>query len=234
MSDDAIPQRTPATDDDTFRAAVVDLLGSIAYGELSAFGELASDARDAPTLADRILLSRLAARELAHHERVAARIAELGADPADAMAPFVPALDAYRARTEATTWGERLVKAYVGDGIRTDFYREVAAHVDPDTRVLVEDVLAQAGDRDDALVAGVRAVVDADPAASGRLALWGRRLMGEALSQAQQVIVERDALASMLVGGVDGRGADLAELGRMVTRLGESHAARMARLGLAG
>ena len=36
----------------------------------------------------------------------------------------------------------------------------------------------------------------------GRLALWGRRLVGEALSQAQRVAAERDALAALLVGGI--------------------------------
>ena len=71
---------------------------------------------------------------------------------------------------------------------------------------------------------------------AGRLALWGRRLVGEALSQAQQVAVERDALASLLVGGVGGAGrpsADLAELGRMFARLTDEHTRRMGRLGLA-
>ena len=47
----------------------------------------------------------------------------------------------------------------------------------------------------------MRAAIAADPALAGRLALWARRLVGEALSQAQQVAVERDALALLLVGG---------------------------------
>ena len=47
----------------------------------------------------------------------------------------------------------------------------------------------------------------------GRLALWGRRLMGEALTQAQRVAAERDALTALLAGGVDRPGLDLAALG---------------------
>ncbi|CAB5015732.1 unannotated protein [freshwater metagenome] len=57
--------------------------------------------------------------------------------------------------------------------------------------------------------------------------------MGEALSQAQRVAAERDALSSLLVGGVDRPGADLAEIGRMLARLTENHTKRMAALGLA-
>ncbi|WP_344342052.1 ferritin-like fold-containing protein, partial [Streptomyces rhizosphaericus] len=66
----------------------------------------------------------------------------------------------------------------------------------------------------------------------GRLALWGRRLMGEALIQAQRVAAERDALTALLAGGVPRRRLDLAALGRMFTRLTERHAERMALLGL--
>jgi hypothetical protein len=56
--------------------------------------------------------------------------------------------------------------------------------------------------------------------------------VGEALSQAQRVAAERDALSELLVGGVDRPGADLAEVGRMFARLTENHTRRMATLGL--
>ena len=48
--------------------------------------------------------------------------------------------------------------------------------------------------------------------------------MGEALTQAQRVAAERDALTALLAGGVDRPGMDLAALGRMFTRLTERHA----------
>ena len=76
-----------------------------------------------------------------------------------------------------------------------------------------------------------RAIAD-NPKIAGRLALWARRLMGEALSQAQRVAAERDALAALLDGGVDRPGMDLAAIGRMFARLAETHTARMSALGL--
>ena len=82
------------------------------------------------------------------------------------------------------------------------------------------------------MVERVRAGIVEDPRLGGRLALWGRRLMGEALTQAQRVAAERDALSALLAGGVDRPGLDLAALGRMFTRLTENHAQRMADLGL--
>ena len=78
------------------------------------------------------------------------------------------------------------------------------------------------------VVSIVRDALRTDAAAAGRLALWGRRLMGEALSQAQAVAVDRDAMSALLIGG----GMDLAEVGRMFARLTENHQRRMTRLGL--
>jgi hypothetical protein len=73
---------------------------------------------------------------------------------------------------------------------------------------------------------------------AGRLALWGRRIMGEALTQAQQVAAQREELAALLTASLvapDGSGAavgDLAEVGKMLVRLTEAHGKRMALLGL--
>jgi len=162
------------------RRAVVDLLGVLAYAELTAFDRLAEDARLAPKLTGRAALARMAAAEIAHHVRLTDRLTELGANPANAMAPFVSALDTFHESTRPSTWLEGLVKAYVGDGLATDFYREVATFLpDPDRRLVLE-VLADTGHADFA-VREVRAAIAADRKGAGRLSLWGRRLVGEAI-----------------------------------------------------
>jgi hypothetical protein len=221
-----------AFQDPGYRAAVVDLLGVIAYGEISAFDRLAEDARLAPTLADKLALSKMAAVEFGHVEALLARMTALGAEPMDAMAPFVKAFDVFHAKTAPSNWLEGLVKAYVGDGLAADFYREIAAFVDAGTRDLILESLQDAG-QSAFVVDRVRRAIDADPRVGGRLALWGRRLMGEALSQAQRVAADRDALSALLSGGVDRPGMDLAAIGRMFARLTENHAKRMESLGLA-
>jgi len=219
------------TEDPTYRLAVVDLLGALAYGELTAFERLAEDAAFAPTIADKAALGAMAVAEYHHFALLRARLEEMGAAPEEAMDPFTAALEAFHARTAPADWLEGLVKAYVGDGIATDFYREVSAYLDDSTRDLVLEVLEDTGHSAFA-VDRVRAAIVAEPRLAGRLALWGRRIVGEALSQAQRVAAERDALAALLVGGVADRGADLAEVGRMFARLTENHTRRMAALGL--
>ncbi len=215
----------PATD------AVADLLGVLAYAELTAFVRVAEDAEMAPTLPAKAALGRIAVTEFAHFEALVAGLEQRGADPEQAMTPFVAAIDAFHTRTAPNDWLESLVKAYVGEGIATDFYREVAEYVDADTRRLVHVVLADTGQAEFA-VTTVRAAIEQDPTVAGRLALWGRRLVGEALSQAQRVAADRDALAQIMVGAPGAAGADLVEIGRMFSRLTEAHAERMTRLGL--
>jgi tRNA-(MS[2]IO[6]A)-hydroxylase (MiaE)-like len=208
-------------------SAVVDLLGALAYAELTAFDRLAEDARMAPTLAGRAALARMAAAEIGHHGRLTERLSQLGADPSEAMAPFVPALDAFHESTRPSTWLEGLVKAYVGDGLASDFYREIAAFLPHPDRALVMEVLADTGHADFA-VREVRAAIKADRKVPGRLSLWGRRLVGEAISQSQAVIAEHDRLADLIIAGT----GDLSGVARLTERITEAHTRRMKALGL--
>ena len=105
------------------------------------------------------------------------------------------------------------------------------------TRALVLDVLADTGHAE-FVIARVRAAIEADPHVAGRLALWARRLVGEALAQAYRVAAERAPLARLLAsgeqGGSGGQAAgELGEIGRMFARITDNHAQRMSALGLA-
>ena len=208
-------------------APTVDLLGVLAYGELTAFERLASDARLAPSVADKVALASMAAAEFDHFRRLRDHLAECGVDPQAAMEPFVRPLDAFHDSTEPNDWLEGLIKAYVGDGLATDFYREVAGSLpDSATRSLVLEVLDDTGQAS-FVVARVTEAIRAQPAVAGRLALWGRRLVGEALIQAQQVAVDRDALTELLI-----RRGDLAGVTGLLNHLTGNHSARMAAMGL--
>jgi hypothetical protein len=215
---------------------VLDLLGLLAYAELVAFFRLAEDAALAPSLSDKAALGEMAVAEFGHFQILRGQIARMDATPEQAMLPFVGPLDAFHARTAPSDWLEGLVKAYVGDGIAADFYRAVAELLDPPTRQLVLDVLADTGHAD-FVTSRVRAAIAANPAVAGRLALWARRLVGEALAQAHRVAAEHPPLARLLAGagtGRDGPGGEQGEVGRMFARLADAHDERMTALGLAG
>lgn len=222
-----------ALQDPDYRRGVVDLLCLLAYGELSAAEQLAEDAKLAPTLPAKASIAKMAVVEFGYFEQLRDRLGELVEDPYEQMRQFAPTFERFHTRTAPRTWLEGLVKAYVGDGLSADFYREIAAFLDADTRELVLSTLSGTGDSE-FVVQAVRDAIDADPKVAGPLALWGRRLMGEALSQAQTVVADREALTAVVVGGVDRPGSlDLAAIGRMFTRITEAHVERMGRLGLA-
>jgi hypothetical protein len=231
MTETPVTQSQVALEDPAYRAAVVDLLGVIAYGELSAFERLAEDGKMAPGLEDKADLASMACIEFSHFGSLRARLSELGVDPYAAMEPFQTPFDGFHARTAPSDWLEGLVKAYVGDGLAADFYREIAAFLDVETRTLIIDSLQDAG-QSAFVVDRVRKAIEQEPRVGGRLALWGRRLMGEALSQAQRVAAERESLTALLSGGVDRPGMDLASVARLFTRLTENHNKRMEALGL--
>jgi rubrerythrin len=221
-----------AIDDPVYRTGVLELLGLLAYGEISACERLAEDAKMAPDLKTKVEIAAMATAEFHHFEKLRDRLVEMGEDPFEAMQAFAMTFERFHRQTKPSDWLEGLVKAYVGDGLATDFYREIAAYLDADTRALVLDTLSGTG-HSEFVVDAVRGAIEQDHRLGGRLALWGRRLMGEALSQAQMVVAERDALSAVLVGGIDHPGMDLAAIGRMFARLTEAHAARMDKLGLA-
>lgn len=207
--------------------AVIELLGLLAYAELLAFDRMAADARLAPDLQRRAVLSEMAAREITNYRRLADRLRALGTDPETAMRPFVAALEHYHEQTEPRDWLEALAKAYVGEGIADDFYREVAGFLGDHDRELVLDVLHDTRYADFA-AAEIRSAIAADPKVANRLSMWARRLVGEALYQAQRMAAERAALAGLIAVGI----GDAAGVGTLFKRLTSAHTARMGAVGL--
>ena len=207
--------------------AVVDLLGMLAYAELLAFDRMAGDAALAPDIRRRAILSEMAAVEISNHRRVSDRLAEHGAQPEIAMAPFRAALDSYHSQTQPGDWLEALTKAYVGDSIADDFAREVARGLDQPDRDLVIEVLHESRYADFA-AAEIRQALIEDQSQTHRLSMWARRLVGEALSQAQRVAAERPAFAELLANAGD----EEQDVAAMLKRLTTAHTTRMAAIGL--
>ena len=131
--------------DEDYRRAAVDLLGAIAYGELSAFERLVEDAKLAPGIDDKIAIGAMATAEFGHLKKLVGRLEELGADPGEAMQAFRDSFDSFHAHTAPSDFYEGLIKAYVGDGLAADFYREIAAYLDTETREVIISSLEDTG-----------------------------------------------------------------------------------------
>ena len=218
---------TQAADAGTQAADAVELLGLVAQVAHTEFVRLAADSQAAPSIEQRLALSRCAAECVQGRDRVLDRIAELGADPVAAMARHEHVMDDFDARTAPGSWWERLLTAYVGYGVADDFCRLAAEGLDERSRTLVLEVLG-AGSPAELAAAELDAASARDTVLAARLALWGRRLVGESLSVVQRLLAQRPALERLLHAARSGHGAESAEAEPTTTnarpRAGESAA----------
>ena len=193
---------------------ITELFALLAYGEVAAFYRLTDEAR-------------MAAAEMAHYELLRSTLEARGVDVLAAMTRYAPALEQYHRLTTPSTWLEALVKTYVGDAMAADLYLAIAGSLPAEVADVVRSVLAETV-HSQFVVAEVVTAVNSSGRQRSRLALWARRLLGEAITQAQYVLAERDELVDLvLAGGGIGQITDLYE------RLQRTHSERMHHLGLA-
>lgn len=215
--------------------AVCSALSLLAAGALSGFAWLADDAAHAPDLTSRMLLSRMAARELAPLDPVQDYQREIGADEANVeeqIWSYRMLLADLEARTVPRDWWERLISTYIGFGLVLDLQRELVSGMSGRSAAIAKEALADTG-LGDFVVERLAAAVSQEPQLAARLALWGRRVVGEGLGMASRLIsehVELAVLAGIVPPGTREVSPDL--LSATMGRLTSEHARRMGRLGL--
>ena len=200
----------------------------LAYGEIAAFYRLTDEARMAPNLRGRISMASMAAAEMGHYELLRDALERRGVDVVEAMAKYVSALENYHRLTMPSTWLEALVKTYVADALAADLYLEIAGGLPEEVADVVRAALSETG-HSQFVVAEVRAAVTSSGKQRSRLALWSRRLLGEAITQAQYVLADHDELVDLVLSGAGGLG----QLNVFFDRVQQTHDRRMHELGLA-
>lgn len=204
-----------------------ELFAVLAYGEVAAFYRLTEEAKMAPNLHGRINMASMAAAEMGHYELVHDALEKRGVDVVSAMSRYATALEDYHRLTMPSTWLEALVKAYIGDALAADFYLEIADVLPDEVADVVRAVLSETG-HSQFVVAEVRAAVTASDVYRSRLALWSRRLLGEAITQAQYVLADHDELVDLVMSGTEG----LSHMAEFFERLQRTHTDRVQQLGL--
>lgn len=196
-----------------------DYLGRLGYLTLVLFENLSRAVTAAPTTAAKTRLSFAAAEVLEAHEGLIAEMTRAGIDPVVVMDPYRAELDDFQRRTRGADWHEILVTCYLTAGFLTDFFEGLAAGL---PKALSERVsaLLDVDKGEDLLVAELRAAIDASPRLASRLAMWGRRLVGDTMLVARQ---------SLSIGG-EAPGEDRIE--PVFTELIAAHTRRMDALGL--
>jgi 1,2-phenylacetyl-CoA epoxidase catalytic subunit len=206
---------------------VNELFAILAYGEIAAFYRLTDEARMAPDLRGRISMASMAAAEMQHYEQLRDALERRGVDVVSAMSRYVSVLENYHRLTMPSTWLEALVKTYIGDALAADLYLEIADGLPDEIADVVRAALSETG-HSQFVVAEVRAAVTSSGKQRSRLALWSRRLFGEAITQAQYLLADHDELVDLVLFGAGGLG----QLNAFFDRLQHTHDRRMRELGL--
>ena len=219
-------QRVSTTTVAAEHPGINELFSLLAYGEVAAFYRLTDEARMAPDLRGRINMARMAAAEMGHYELLRSTLESRGVDVLAAMTRYAPALEQYHRLTTPSTWLEALVKTYVGDAMAADLYLAIAGSLPDEVADVVRAVLAETV-HSQFVVAEVRSAVNSSGRQRSRLALWSRRLLGEAITQAQYVLADRDELVDLVLAG-----GGLGQVTDLFDRLQRTHNDRMQQLGL--
>jgi len=201
------------------------LLGRVAYLRLALFETATSVAGRATDLADREAITRVAAVVLEQHTELTRMIDARGVTAAEAMHPYTADIDRYGRRVAESGWHESVLTLHLAAGLLDDFFAALAGGLRDQDGARIAALL----ERDighEALVAVLEAGIAADRRLASRLALWGRRLVGDTL------LVARSALAD--VADADGHPATTEErrIEPIMNDLIAAHSRRMDRLGL--
>ncbi|MEN9753458.1 MAG: hypothetical protein RL670_1149 [Actinomycetota bacterium] len=212
-------------------------LGQLAYHQLSTFEILTNELKYSPNTTYQAQLSAAASKHFLRYKALAKHLELHNIEPAEAMDPFVERIETFNSRLTGIDWYESLLKVYLTQGLLDDFYRRLAVGLDAKLRVEVEKVLA---DRsfEKFVVKILTEATDADPQLKSRLALWGRRLMGDALLEMRASLDDR-RLAGVAknrhLSAAEARDVRLkayATLEPLTTELNATHSSRMDALGL--
>lgn len=198
----------------------VSYLGQVAYFELAVFESLTRAISSAPDLSAKAGLTAAAGEVLTKHQGVVAELRALGVDAAVAMQPFAPAIDRFEKLTNGRDWFEMLLGVYLTAGFLDDFFIRLLAGLPADMGKRLE-ILLEPDRSAEVIVAELREGIEADDKLSSRLALWGRRLVGDTQ------LVARSAL--QMSGN---RATDEERIEPVFTDLIAAHTRRMDGLGL--
>ncbi|WP_069711622.1 ferritin-like fold-containing protein [Curtobacterium sp. ER1/6] len=192
-------------------------LGQAAYLQLSLYETMGRAGAAAPTMSGRLVTGVLATTALERHRTLVAEIERHGGQPAELMEPHREAIDRFLARTSGADWYESMLTGYVTAGILNDLFGSLLRSLPADVRQRLRTVFDAREER--AVVDELAAHIEQDPQVGSRLAMWGRRLVGDTL------LVARSALASHAR-------EDQERLEPVWTELIAAHSRRMDALGL--
>ena len=195
-------------------------LGKAAYLQLATFENLSRVVRAAPTTVSKSALSRVAGLALIKHQGLVAEIERHGADAAETMQPYVAEIDRFQRITEGNDWFESVASCYLTAGFLDDFLVRLSAGLPGPAGARIVAIL-EADSGESIIAAELLAAIEKNPRLGARLAMWGRRLIGDTM-----------LVARWMLRASDNHDSDEARIEPVFTELIAAHTRRMDALGL--
>ena len=170
-----------------FAPAAVPFLGLVSYLKLELYTQASRAVVSAPSLEAKTVLAEVAAQALSKHQRFTDELRDRGHDPNTAMEPFTPLIDRYLERIAADDWHQHVLSVYLVSGLFDGFFASLAGGVKDGFANEAITLLSDNTGRDH-LRDLLASEIATSPGLADRLALWGRRLVGDTLLVARGVL----------------------------------------------
>ena len=216
------PDDQPTTKVDLveFTPDLLGFLGRSAYVQLTLFENLSRAISTAPTTSAKTAIGRAAELSIAKHRMLVDEITRAGGDPAEVMEPYTAAVDRFERAVHGADWFEVLVTCYLTAGFLDDFFARLALGLPDNVEHRIAAIFT--GESGEALLAQLlEDAIEKNPRLASRLAMWGRRLVGDTM------LVARSSLTY-----TENHKSDEARIEPVFTELIAAHTRRMDALGL--
>ena len=213
-------QATTKVDLHEFTPSLTEFLGRATYMQLMIFENLSYALSTAPTTAAKTAIGRAAEESIVRHRALAAELARSGASVVASMEPFVAEVDEFERATRGADWFEVVMTCYLAAGFLDDFYQRLGAGLAPEVSKRVIAIYSDS-EGEVLLAEQLQHAIDTNPRLASRLAMWGRRLVGDTM------LLSRSALHFS-----DDHKSEEARVEPVFTELIAAHTRRMDALGL--
>lgn len=218
-SDDQVTTRIDLVE---FTPPLSEYLGRAAYVQLTLFENLSRAVASAPTTAAKAEIGKVAGVSIAKYRALADEITRTGGVPAAVMEPFRSSIDDFQRAAYTADWYETVVACFLTSGFLDDFFVRLAAGFPADEARRLTAIYSN-GSGERVLAGQLKAAISANPKLASRLAMWGRRLVGDTMLVARAALHYSDDHITT---------SDEARIEPVFTELIAAHTRRMDSLGL--
>ncbi|MBB4070737.1 hypothetical protein EII31_00575 [Leucobacter sp. OH2974_COT-288] len=170
-----------------FAPGIVPFLSLNALTELYLYEAATQAVLGAESLAAKSALADIAGASLAKHKRFAAELKRRGHQVDIEMNHYMPRFAQYTDRIQVDDWHQHVLTVLLVGGMLEDFMASLASGLKDSFRKEAAEILSDHSSQQDLHVL-LAAEIMADPRVADKLALWGRRLVGDTLLLAQDIL----------------------------------------------